>query len=290
MARTWQSAIALVGLLCVASSWAAADWRVWTATDTRRVLREDPPEAQTAAKLAAARNEWRGFQILIRADAPVQGIRVEPGDLVGPGGAVLAAGKSRIFRQHQLHLTEASYRNDAFRPGWYPDPLIPAVHPVTGKPLAGARFSAMPFDLPAHETHGFWVDLYVPAGTKPGRVSRGLPGRGGRRQASRGSRHADRLGFPIAEVPDAADFVRLAAAQREALQREARQGRPRKTPTDWNAVDVQVAQMLSENGIDATPSVSLTPAAQPDGSFRIAPESISALARVRRPVPRQHGP
>ncbi len=26
----------------------------------------------------------------------------------------------------------------------------------------------MPFDLPANETHGFWVDLYVPAETPPG--------------------------------------------------------------------------------------------------------------------------
>ena len=132
MARAWQSAIVIVGLLFLASSWAAADWRVWTVTDTRRVLREDPPGRETEARLTAARNEWRGFQILMRADEAVQEIRVEPADLVGPGGVKLAASHARIYRQHQLHLTEASYRNDAFRPGWYPDPLIPAVHPVSG--------------------------------------------------------------------------------------------------------------------------------------------------------------
>ena len=61
----------------------AADWRVWTVAETRRVLREDLPQAQDSlpVKLAAARNEWESFQILIRSEEPVQGVRVESGDL-----------------------------------------------------------------------------------------------------------------------------------------------------------------------------------------------------------------
>ena len=39
---------------------------------------------------------------------------------------------------------------------------------MTGKKLAGARITAVPFDLPAKETHGFWVDIHVPADAWPG--------------------------------------------------------------------------------------------------------------------------
>ena len=155
-------------LSCLTAPSVQAGLQVWTVTETRRVLREDPAEKLSPARLACAGNEWRGFQILVRSDVAIRGICIEPGDLAGPGGAVLASSQSRLFRQHQLHLTDPSYRNDSFRSGWYPEALIPVSHPVTGKPLDGARFVAMPFDLPANQTHGFWVDLYVPARTKPG--------------------------------------------------------------------------------------------------------------------------
>ena len=39
--------------------------------------------------------------------------------------------------------------------------------------MEGARIVAVPVDLPANETHGFWVDVYVPANAPPG-VYRGV--------------------------------------------------------------------------------------------------------------------
>jgi hypothetical protein len=90
--------------------------------------------------------------------------RIEPADLAGPAGPYSGPQRQPPTRFN----SEPTVRNAEFKPGWYPDPLIPAVHPLTGKPLSGARFTAMPFDLPANETHGFWVDLYVPADAKPG--------------------------------------------------------------------------------------------------------------------------
>src|SRR6266702_216759 len=83
---------------------AAADWRVWTETETRHVLREDPPGTGHTVKIAAARNEWESFQILVRAEVPIKGVNVRPGDLKGPGGAVVPAAGARLFRQHQLYL------------------------------------------------------------------------------------------------------------------------------------------------------------------------------------------
>jgi hypothetical protein len=109
------------GLNKVGDRATVADWRVWTVTDTRHVLRSEPSGKELAVKVAAARNEWVGFQILVRSDDPVKGVRVEAGALRGPKGAV----SNRLYRQHQLHLEVGTYRNDAFQPDWYPDPLIP---------------------------------------------------------------------------------------------------------------------------------------------------------------------
>jgi hypothetical protein len=51
---------------------------------------------------------------------------------------------------------------------WVTPALIPLRNPLTGKKLAAARFTAVPFDLPANQTHGFWVDLYVPSNAVSG--------------------------------------------------------------------------------------------------------------------------
>ncbi len=147
---------------------ASADWQVWTVTQTKRVLRSDPAGSTISVNLSAARNEWESFQILIRSDEDIKGINVVPGDLKGPRGAILPAGDTRLYRQHQLEITVGTHRNNEFVPDWYPDPLIPFRHPLTRKRLGNARFKAVPFDLPAGQTHGFWVDIYVPSNTRAG--------------------------------------------------------------------------------------------------------------------------
>ena len=45
---------------------------LWTLTETRHVLRNDPPGSGTTAKLGAARNEWVSFQILLRSEEPME--------------------------------------------------------------------------------------------------------------------------------------------------------------------------------------------------------------------------
>ncbi len=180
----------LSGSLVVAMAGAAkGELRVWTITQTQHVLRGDAPGEGRLVKLAMARNEWRGFQILVRSDTAVGGIRVEAGDLRGPDGAAIKADTARLYRQHQVELKQGTYRNESFKADWYPDPLIPVLNPATGQTLTGARFTAMPFDLPENQTHGFWVDVYVPADAKAGvyRVRiKSFPGRA-RRWRSRSS-------------------------------------------------------------------------------------------------------
>src|SRR5712691_5438268 len=86
----------------------AAGWSVWTETETRHVLREDPPGTGHTVRIAAARNEWESFQILMRSEVPINGVNVRPDDLKGPAGEVLPAASARLYRQHQLYLASGT--------------------------------------------------------------------------------------------------------------------------------------------------------------------------------------
>jgi hypothetical protein len=257
---------------------AGAEWQVWTTTETRHVLREDMPAGSLPVKLAAARNEWRGFQILLRSAAPVTGIDVRAGDLTGPDGAVLAAREARLYRQHQLEVTTATYRNDQFRPGWYPDPLIPFVHPLTGQPLAGARLRAVPFDLPAGQTHGFWVDVHVPAAAKAGRYTGTYRVTAADRPAVEIPAELTVWDFALPATPTFQTALGSPAQRMRGYYRKRAADNKEPEPADWDAVEAQCAALLAEHGVNATPPAGLlTPRAQSDGSFAIPKENIDQL-------------
>ncbi len=265
-------------LLCtVALETAGADWRVWMVTATRRVLRDETAEGGTAIKISAAKNEWESFQILLRSDVAVKGVIVEAGDLIGPGGAVLRGGDARLYRQHQIELTKGTYRNEAFKPGWYPDPLIPLRHPVTGEPLGEARFRAVPFDLPAGETHGFWADIYVPAEAQAGEYKGTYLVRAEGGRAVEIGVTLTVWGFVLPRVSTLQTALGSPAGRMRGYYRERAKEGKEKEPSDWEAVEVQCAEMLTEHRINATPWHGLEPEAQADGSFRIPDEQIAEL-------------
>ena len=294
--RTDFACLAAILLSLIAGRAAVADWHVWTVTETRHVLRSEPPRSTLAVKVAAARNEWVSFQILVRAEEPVKAVRVEAGELHGPGTAVLQTSESRLYREHQLQIEIGTYRNEAFQPDWYPDPLIPFEPPsVAGVPPAirgqdaldtGVRLRAMPFDLPANQTHGFWVDLYVPADTPPGDY------RGVYRVTAEGGRNLEVpvtltvWGFTLPATPTLVTaFGSPAQRMRDYYRQRAKAGEGPE-PSDWRMVENQCSQLLSEHRFNATPPAELLrPVAQGDGSFRIPAEQVQAL---RQFVDRYH--
>ena len=232
---------------------ACADWQVWTVTETARVLRDAPVGQASVAKLASARNEWESFQILVQSDVPIEGIRLEAGDLKGPKGAVLRGDDARLFRQHQFELTTATYRNEKFKPGWYPDALIPFRHPLDQTALLEGRLCAVPFDLPARQTHGFWVDIYVPADTSPGEY------RGTYRVAASDGQVVE---LPILltvwnfALPNISSlqtaFGSPSAKMKSYYHQRAEEGKEEE-PDDWEAVEAQCAELLARHRINATP-------------------------------------
>jgi hypothetical protein len=281
MMELFWSKVVIIGLLMTgpASNLSiGADLHVWTLTRTERVLRSNSPGDSHEVKLAAARNEWESFQILIRSDQQIKGVRIEAGELRGPDRTVLDTSHAYLFRQHQLHIEAGTYRNEGFKPDWFPDPLIPFQHPVSGEKLEAARFKAVSFDLPANETHGFWVDLYTPANAKPGEY------RGIYRVTSESGQSVE---IPVSltvwdfSLPRVSTLVTAfgspAQRMRDYYRQRAKAGKEPE-PKDWTAIENQCAQLLTEHRINATPpSEYLRPVAQPDGSFRIPAEKLQAL-------------
>jgi hypothetical protein len=267
-----------LGLCLITAAELQADLHVWTIQETRHVLRSEPPGSSLAVQLSAARNEWESFQILVRADDPVSTIRLIPSDLHGPHGAVLGISEARLYRQHQLRLDRGTYRNASFKPDWYPDPLLPFADPLTGRALAGARLQAVPFDLPAEQTHGFWVDLHVPEGTPAGEYH----GTYRVTSASEGPVEVPVTltvwGFDLPRVSTFQTAFGSPAQQLRGYYAERAKAGKETEPADWAAVDRQCAQLLSEHRLDATPPAAmLTPVRQSDGSFRIASGQVDGL-------------
>ena len=252
---------------------------IWTNQDTERVLRETPAGTQQKVSLAAARNEYESFQILVRADEPLTITNIKVDKLTGPKGAVIPAAGARLYRQHQLELTEPSFRNDGFKAGWYPDALIP-FRPTTNQVSKRARLRAVPFSLPANETHGFWVDIYVPIDAKSG-IYHGVY------QVEIDDRRSVNVpvdlvvwDFALPSVPTMKTAFGAPAQRMRNYYREGLSANWGKEPENWDAIEAQCAEEVSRHHINATPpSGTITPLLQNDGSWRIPLEQIRILRK-----------
>lgn len=267
--------LAMGVLILGAARPASAELHVWGVNGSQRVLRDAAPGPDREVKVAAARNEWRGFQILMRSDQPVQGIKLTPGAFLASGRQVADV---RLYRQHQLQLTSPSSRNKAFKPGWYPDPLIPFADPLTGRPLKGGKYIAQPFDLPAGETHGFWIDLHVLPGAPAGEYQADFALAAGGETPLPITVKLTVWDFALPATPAMQTSFGSPAGRMRAYY--AQQVKAGKEPPikDWAAVEAQCNQLLAEHRIAATPPADLMmPERQADGSYRIPADKLAKL-------------
>jgi hypothetical protein len=134
----------------------------------------DPSGSETGANLAASRGEYESFQIVV-SGGPASVANVTLSDLQGPGGQTISHNSFTLYREKYMHVTSSSPNwkgsNQPMGPGWYADALIPFSDPDTGKPLSGARLTALPFDVKAGNNQPVWVDLLVPRSAAAGKYT-----------------------------------------------------------------------------------------------------------------------
>jgi hypothetical protein len=150
---THRPALLATALLALAPS-AANAATVWTAIATEKVLPAAKPRSTTEARIAAARNEFEAFQVVITG--PATRVSAQASDLAGPG----SIGDLRLYREELINLANPSGA-DGMK-GRVPDALVPDVDEW------GEKRNAFPFDVPAGESRAIWVEVYVPRDAKPG--------------------------------------------------------------------------------------------------------------------------
>src|SRR5262249_39990308 len=115
-----------------------------------------PADPSSVFTIAAARNEFEAFQVVIAGESTgLQNVRVS---VVLPS---LPPGNVRLYREGLLDLPIRS--NPAGATGWWPDVLTRAREEI----YDGQR-NAFPMSVPAGVNRVVWVDILVPVDQPPG--------------------------------------------------------------------------------------------------------------------------
>ena len=126
---------------------------VWWAEGAYKVMKEDPlpPKEEGVVKIAAARNEYEPFLLVLRPDTRLDDVRVVTGPLTDQLGRSIAAPAVSI--RHVEYVKVTTPTDELGKAGWWPDPLPPCEGPFTAA---------------AGENHPLWITVHVPKDARPG--------------------------------------------------------------------------------------------------------------------------
>jgi len=257
--------------------------QVWVDTANRWTLRDGTATAEQSADLVAVRNTWRGLQIHVRHSAAVTGLNVEVGDLVGADATITGHANKRLYRAAHIEVARSTFRQvidpDTTPPGHYPDILIPSAHPVDGSaltPLADA-YRAVPFDLPADQTHTFYVRYRfadtLPSGTYAGTIT--VTGDG--QAAVEIPVEVEVLPVTLPTTPALPVYIGSPAQRLYSYRADLGWS---LTTDQWDAVGDQVAALMAETGLAAIRYSQSDPPFYPSGSgdsWTVSTAAIEAL-------------
>jgi len=144
-------ALALLAAAPLAAS--AAD--VWVASASEKIRPGEKARPVTEAHIAAARNEFESFQVVVTG--PASKVSASIDGLSGPG----RIDGVTLYRADLMNVQTPSALDGAT--GAWPDALVPDVDDVVGE-----KRNAFPFDVRGGESRAIWVEVFVPAGARPG--------------------------------------------------------------------------------------------------------------------------
>jgi hypothetical protein len=128
--------------------------KVWWAEGAYKVMRDDPVPAaeQGIVRIAAARNEYEPFLLVLKPETRLDDVRVAAGRLINEKGRTIGPAEITICHVEYVRITTPT--DAAGKAGWWPDPL----------PLYDGPFTAA-----AGENHPLWITVRVPKDAAPGR-------------------------------------------------------------------------------------------------------------------------
>jgi hypothetical protein len=153
-----QIAAAAVVFLAGSASEAA---QVWTAPAAVKIRPQaQPPQgANATAAIAAAKNEFESFHVVVTG--PATGVSMSLEGLGDGNGHSISGRDVTLYREALINVPQQTGGDGAA--GIWPDALVPDVDPIVGE-----KRNAFPFDVPSGESRAVLVDIHVPAGAAPG--------------------------------------------------------------------------------------------------------------------------
>jgi hypothetical protein len=130
---------------------AARAANVWVAGATEKIRPDAQARPATEASLAAARNEFEAFQVVITGRATQ--VSVVASSLRSGDGGISDV---RLYREDLIDVGQPSSLDGAT--GRWPDALVPDVDDVVGE-----KRNAFPFDVGDGESRAVWVEYRVPS-------------------------------------------------------------------------------------------------------------------------------
>jgi hypothetical protein len=160
-------------------------------TGMERIGQDQQPYGAGKVEIKSAKNEVESFQVVVTAlKENIKVVNVEISDLIGKNGSKIGKENIKLFRAEYVRVRRSTPRAE-LPPGLYPDPLVPFINPLTGKPIeprrqfskrwgepvttVGHEMYAVPFELFKGQNQPIWVDVYIPknepAGVYNGKVT-----------------------------------------------------------------------------------------------------------------------
>ncbi len=163
----------------ISPSPASAQLSVYTAPSLTRVKQTAEPLVAPDVALSAARGEWESFQVVVHAGVDsVSQVNLSVTSLTGAGGSAIGSSNITLYRESYVRVNRPTptwggldYTNKSLGKGSYADALIPFNDPVTGKPLEGAEYDAVPATVESNQNDVFWIDIQVPRDSPAGRYT-----------------------------------------------------------------------------------------------------------------------
>ena len=124
----------------------SAQATLWWAEGTYKIMRDMPaPKGKTKAiSLAAAKNEWESFQVVVRPERDLSKVEVTISDLKDGKGTIPAS----AFTVRKVEYVLVKHPTDSYgKTGLWPDPLPTYISPE---------------DLDSGRNHPFWITVKVP--------------------------------------------------------------------------------------------------------------------------------
>ncbi len=154
-----QLAAAAVAFLAGSASEAAQVWTAPAAVKVRPQAQAPQGTAAATAVIAAARNEFESFQVVVTG--PATGVSMSLEGLGDGKGHSISGRDVTLYREALINVPQQTGGDGAA--GVWPDALVPDVDPIVGE-----KRNAFPFDVPAGESRAVLVDIHVPADAAAG--------------------------------------------------------------------------------------------------------------------------